>query len=339
MILLKQSTSTTLKMGPFVDSTDGNTPETGLTIGDSDVRLSKNGGPYAQRNYSGANAHDEGGEYYINLDTTDTNSLGILKIRIHVSGALYVAQMCHVVPANVYDSLILGSDYLQADALQLGGSTQSATDLKDFADAGYDPATNKVEGVKLVDTTTTNTDMRGTNSAALASVCTESRLAELDAGNLPGILDATKTDTEDIKLKTDNLPSDPADASVIASAFSSVEANQTTITGHLTDIKGATFSSSTDSLEAIRNRGDAAWITGGSGSGATEKTYTVTDGTNPIADVYVWVSTDSSGSNVIASGYTNDSGEVVFYLTSGTTYYLWRKKSGYNFTNPDVETA
>jgi hypothetical protein len=39
--------------------------------------------------------------------------------------------------------------------------------------------------INLVDTTTTNTDMRGTDSAALATVCTETRLAELDAGNLP----------------------------------------------------------------------------------------------------------------------------------------------------------
>jgi len=38
------------------------------------------------------------------------------------------------------------------------------------------------------------------------------------------------------------------------------EANQTTIIGHLTDIKGATWAS-TDSLEAIRDRGDAAWTT------------------------------------------------------------------------------
>jgi hypothetical protein len=39
------------------------------------------------------------------------------------------------------------------------------------------------------------------------------------------------------------------------------EANQTTIIGHLTDIKGGTFSGATDSLEAIRDRGDAEWIT------------------------------------------------------------------------------
>lgn len=51
------------------------------------------------------------------------------------------------------------------NATQLGGDAQSLTDLKDFADAGYDPATNKVEGVKLVDMTTTNSDMRGTDNA------------------------------------------------------------------------------------------------------------------------------------------------------------------------------
>jgi len=44
------------------------------------------------------------------------------------------------------------------------------------------------------------------------------------------------------------------------------EANQTTIINHLTDVKGGTFNSATDSLEAIRDRGDAAWITGGGGA-------------------------------------------------------------------------
>ena len=47
----------------------------------------------------------------------------------------------------------------QVDLLQIASDAQSATDLKDFADAGYDPGTNKVEGVKLVDVTTENTDM------------------------------------------------------------------------------------------------------------------------------------------------------------------------------------
>jgi hypothetical protein len=41
--------------------------------------------------------------------------------------------------------------------IEIGGDAQSATDLKDFADAGYDPGTNKVNGVKLVDALTTYT--------------------------------------------------------------------------------------------------------------------------------------------------------------------------------------
>jgi phage baseplate assembly protein W len=45
----------------------------------------------------------------------------------------------------------------EVDVTHIGGDAQSATDLKDFADAGYDPATNKVEGVKLADTLTTYT--------------------------------------------------------------------------------------------------------------------------------------------------------------------------------------
>ena len=39
-----------------------------------------------------------------------------------------------------------------------------------------------------------NRFMRGTDSAALATVCTEARLAELDAGNLPTATDAAVTD-------------------------------------------------------------------------------------------------------------------------------------------------
>jgi len=52
-----------------------------------------------------------------------------------------------------------------------------------------------------------------------------------------------------------------ADVSTLASA-----SNQTTIINHLNDVKGTTFSGETDSLEAIRDRGDAAWITGAAGS-------------------------------------------------------------------------
>lgn len=45
----------------------------------------------------------------------------------------------------------------EVDVTHLVGVAQSATDLKDFADDGYDPSTNKVQGVVLTDTVTTYT--------------------------------------------------------------------------------------------------------------------------------------------------------------------------------------
>ena len=43
------------------------------------------------------------------------------------------------------------------DLVRIGGVTQSLIDLKDFVDSGYDPVTNKVQGVVLADTVTTLT--------------------------------------------------------------------------------------------------------------------------------------------------------------------------------------
>lgn len=186
---LRQSTaSQEILLGAFLDSTDGNTAETGLTIANTDIKLWKEGATTEANKNSGGATHIAGGRYYAVLDATDSNTLGKLEINVHVAGALAVRREFMVVSANVYDSLILDTDTLNADVTQLGGVTQSATDLKDFADAGYDPATNKVQGVVLVDTTTTNTDMRGTDSAATAA-----NLAIVD------------TTVDAIKTKTDSL--------------------------------------------------------------------------------------------------------------------------------------
>lgn len=76
------------------------------------------------------------------------------------------------------------------------------------------------------------------------------------------------------------------------------------------------------------------------GAGAVSWTYTVTDsGTGlPIDGVEVWLTTDIAGANVVVSGVTDTAGEVDFMIDAGN-YYVWCKKSGYNFTNPDLETV
>jgi hypothetical protein len=145
----------------------------------------------------------------------------------------------------------------EVDVTKIGGVAQSATDLKHFADSGYDPATGKVQGVVLVDTTTTNTDMRGTNSAALASVCTETRLAELDAANLPADVDTL------LSRITSTLFSG---ITSLAQWLGLLAGKQTPNATALTEIKATgagsgTYDATAHSNEALRDRGDSAWIT------------------------------------------------------------------------------
>ena len=71
------------------------------------------------------------------------------------------------------------------DLGMIGNSAQSATDLKDFADDGYDPATNKVQGVVLVD------GLSAASYAAVAdAVWDEALAAHLAAGSTGAALDA-----------------------------------------------------------------------------------------------------------------------------------------------------
>jgi len=81
------------------------------------------------------------------------------------------------------------------------------------------------------------------------------------------------------------------------------------------------------------------WTESNGGAGAVTFTYTVTNSITSAAlgNVEVWVTSDSAGSNIIASGITNSSGQIIFYLSNNTTYYFWRKSNLYTFTNPDQE--
>lgn len=126
MEFLKQSTAVTKKMGPFVDDADGKTAETGLTISQADIRLSKNGGDFAQTNNSAGATHDENGYYGMPLDATDTNTLGSLRVAIHESGALPVWQDFMVLPAHIYDWLFgTGGLYEKAAKLLVNKAVQT----------------------------------------------------------------------------------------------------------------------------------------------------------------------------------------------------------------------
>jgi len=128
MIFLKQSTaSQEVPLGYFVDSTDGNTEETALTINNTDIKVWKTGGTTLANKNSGGATHISNGIYYAVLDATDTDTLGPLVIFVHVSGALTVRLECCVLAANVYDSLVGATDKLDVNTAEIAGSNVSTS--------------------------------------------------------------------------------------------------------------------------------------------------------------------------------------------------------------------
>lgn len=128
MIFLRQSTaSQEVLLGPFVDATDGNTAETALTIANTDIKLFKAGATTLANKNSGGATHISGGNYYAVLDATDTNTVGSGTIIVQVSGALAVRHDFTVLPANVYDSMIAGTDWLPVTSLQADFSISGST--------------------------------------------------------------------------------------------------------------------------------------------------------------------------------------------------------------------
>lgn len=138
-IYLKQSTaSQEVLLGPFLDDTDGKTAETALTINNTDIKVWKTGATTLANKNSGGATHISNGNYYAVLDATDTNTLGSLELIVQVSGALPVRRECVVLTANIYDSLIGGTDLFDVSVTQWTGTNVASPDT-----AGYPKVTLK----------------------------------------------------------------------------------------------------------------------------------------------------------------------------------------------------
>jgi hypothetical protein len=162
--------------------------------------------------------------------------------------------------------------------------------------------------------------------AAIPTADTIKTAIEADGSKLDHLWEATEDDGGVRRFTENALEQAPSSGSAPTAVQirQEMDSNSTKLTAILEDT-GTTI---------------PAMIAADSGAGAISHAYTLTDSAdgNPIDGAEVWVTTDAAGVNVIASGTTNSSGIVTFMLDAGT-YYFWRKRSGYNFTNPDQETV
>jgi len=272
---LKQNTaSQEILLGPFLDDTDGKTAETGLTIANTDIQLFKDGSTAEVNKNSGGATHISNGRYYAVLDATDTNTLGKLEVNVFVSGALPVRREFIVLPANAYDSLVSGTDYLQADAMQIEGA-----DATDQINAACDVAISDASLATSAALATAQTDLdtlTGTDGVTLATsqpnyapntttpptaaavadaVWDEARSAHTSVGSFGEGVKVESLNTQakaDVNAEADTAISDAslATASALATVDSNVDAilldTGTTLPGTL-----STIDSKVDTIDGI----------------------------------------------------------------------------------------
>jgi hypothetical protein len=103
----------------------------GQTIGQAAIRLSKNGGDYAQSHNASGATYDEGNQYDVPLDATDTGTCG--RLTLYLNGTGFQPAEFFVVPANVYYSLV-GVDLLEVEA---GGEVTIGQETLDAIAVAY----------------------------------------------------------------------------------------------------------------------------------------------------------------------------------------------------------
>lgn len=255
MVELRQSTAVVVSFGPAVLNSDAVTYVVNLVGAGSNqtentstgIRISKNGGALAARHAAAtASTYDAFGMYSVTLDTTDTGTLGVLRATYGNAAAFCpIWQDFMVITAVEWDRKYAtsGGNLPNAVAGAIGGVLTAPTtanvglaDLSRILGSALTETAGLLAGgfKKLFNvagpTGTLNSLPDAVPGAAggllVDDVWTDARAAKLDN------LDATITSRlasagytapdnagiAAIKLKTDNLPSDPADASDILNA-------------------------------------------------------------------------------------------------------------------------
>jgi hypothetical protein len=290
------------------------------------------------------------GYYAVTLSTTDTGTLGPLRVTFEATGVLPCWEDFLVVPANVYDAMVAGTDKLQVDAVEVSSSSTAADNLEanignldasiaglndisaadvnaevDTALADYDsPTKAEMDAAFAALNDLSAADVNAEVDAALADYDPPTK-AELDSG-LSGLNDLSAAD---VKTQVDAALADydgPTKAEMDA-ALAALDLGGSSLT--VGDIADAVWDEAQSGHTTVGTFGSyldakVSSVSGASGSGADECTITIAEDGVGVPGATVWITTDAAGNTVVAEGKrTNDSGQVTLFLDDGSAYYLW----------------
>lgn len=302
MTLLPQSTAASVVVGPVLDANDafyaaGVPGDFSITVGGVTTALA---GPDNTVTY----IHN--GLYLVGLTAAQLASLGEANLTINKANHAMTNHRYLVVSAAQFAALtstgavnvtrvggtaVAGPDALKADVSGL--ASQSSVDgisdrLPSTLDGGLIRAKVESESAGLAKETTVN---------AVGQ-------AVVVVGNNTTTL-------------LNRIPQDIFTGITRLARWLGILAGKSTDAGTLAEIQattgGATFNNVSDSLEAIRDRGDVAWV-GAAVNGEFVLTITVSDGTNGVPNCRVSL----VGTGLF--GFTNTYGVISFNISGSTTY-------------------
>lgn len=126
----KQNTAKTFLVGPILDA-DG-VAKTDEVVGS--VKVTKNGTVGAP-NSSSTLTHNHTGHYVYAANAGDFDTLGEVEFSLNSGTNAMAPVRFMVIPANVYDAVIAGSDKLEVDAVEISGDSGAADKLEATLDA------------------------------------------------------------------------------------------------------------------------------------------------------------------------------------------------------------
>jgi hypothetical protein len=121
----KQSTAATLIVGPILDSTGAE--YTSAVIGD--LSISKNGGTLTALAGAADLTHIANGQYTLVMTTGNLDTLGRVQITCNKSTYQMPPIGLVVVPAMVFDSMVLGTDRFDTNVTHVADTAQTAQDI------------------------------------------------------------------------------------------------------------------------------------------------------------------------------------------------------------------
>jgi len=339
-ILRKYGVSTTIDFRLF--EVDGIDFRVDAVHASGDSAIMKNEGAEANTTNSFT---DEGNGYSIVLTATEMQAARIVLYFIDQTGTKVWLDTSITIETYGNASAEHAFDLDAASVPQTADHTAGIADIPTVAEfnartilaaAYFDPANDDVAVVTLVATTTANTDMRGTNSAATeakqdiidtnvdtllarligtiasgthnpATVAQLGALTDwLNGGRLDLILDIIAADT------TTDIPG-------LIAALNDLSASQVNaqVDIALSDYDGPTRAEATSDKDAIITQGDAAWTTGGGGSAPTVEQITADMDANSTKLISILA--DVTGLNGDAMRGTNNAATSAKQDTMETT--------------------